>query len=54
MIKGERFEGHISPNRRLSDINDPKMHGKLIQLPKAAVVELRDLCNELIQEMGGE
>jgi len=54
MIKGERFEGYISPNRKLADINDPQMHGKLILIPKAAVVELRDLCQEIITAMGGE
>lgn len=54
MIKGERFEGYISPNRNLADINDPKMRGKLILMPKGAVVELRDLCEEIIKAMGGE
>lgn len=54
MIKGERFEGYVSQNRKLADINDPKMHGKLILMPKAAVIELRDLCKELIEAMGGE
>lgn len=54
MIKGERFEGYISPNRNLADINDPKMRGKLILMPKTAVVELRDLCQEIINAMGGE
>lgn len=54
MIRGERFEGYISPNRRLADINDPHLHGKLILMPKAAVIELRDLCQEIINAMGGE
>jgi len=54
MIKGERFEGYVSRNRKLADVNDPKMGGKLILMPKPAVVELRDMCNELIKAMGGE
>jgi hypothetical protein len=54
MIKGERFEGYISPNRNLADINDPQMRGKLILMPKAAVIELRDLCQEILNAMVGE
>jgi hypothetical protein len=53
VIKGERFEGYVSQSRKLADINDPKMHGKLIWMPKAAIVELRDLCQEIINLMGG-
>jgi hypothetical protein len=54
VIKGERFEGYVSQNRKLADINDPKMHGKLILMSKTAVIELRDLCQEIINLMGGD
>lgn len=54
VIAGERFEGYISQNRKLADINDPKMRGKLILMSKGAVIELRNLCQEIINLMGGE
>ena len=54
VIEGKRFEAHISPNRRLSDLVDRELKGRLILLKKESVIELRDLCEELIEFMEGE
>jgi hypothetical protein len=54
VITGKRFEGHVSPSRTLADIVDQRLRGRLILLKKDDAIELRDLCQELIESMGGE
>lgn len=54
VIEGGRFEAHISPNRRLCDLLDRELKGRMILLKKESVIELRDLCQELIEFMEGE
>jgi hypothetical protein len=54
VINGDRFEAYVSPNRLLTDLVDRELKGRLILLRKSSVVELRDLCQELIDVMGDE
>jgi hypothetical protein len=54
VIEGKRFEAHVSPNRKLADLVDRELKGRLILLKKMSVIELRDLCQELIDFMEEE
>jgi len=53
-IRGSRLEAAVSPSRNFADIIDGKTLKKLTMLDKEALVELRDLSQELIDFMGGE
>lgn len=53
-IRGSRLEAAVAPSRKLADIVDGKTFKKLILLDKEALIELRDLSQELIDFMGGE
>lgn len=53
-IRGDRFEASVAPSRKLADIVDGKMLKRLTLLDVKGLVELKDLCQELIEFMGGE
>lgn len=52
-IKGVRFQLLVSPSRRIVDISDLKHSGSLVLLDVAAVLELRELADRLLQDMEG-
>lgn len=53
-IHGERLEAAVSPSRKLADIIDGTTLKRLTLLDKKALIELRDLSQELIDFMGNE
>lgn len=53
-IQGDRLQAAVSPSRKLADIVDGKTLKRLTLLDQKALIELRDLCQELIEFMGKE
>jgi hypothetical protein len=50
-IKGVRFEALLSQSRKFVDIHDLKHRGKLTLLDVPAIIELRELADQLLEVM---